>query len=398
MKKLSGLRIIAVLFIAIAFSSFSVVKAKEKTETKNPSDLSDYQPDESVYDEITREIKLDNALFSARKVEGLEISITDIFSSVKSGNIDDVKNTVLSSIKKIFVKEILEDKEMLLMVLLISLIGSIFVKLSGNFGNGFVSEQGFYVSYMLITSLLLSAFIVSMEVVRKALKHIINFVKIIVPVYGLAMNFVGSRHMAIGLYELVILGIWLVEIAISTIILPMIKFYVVVSLLNNVNKEDNFSKLCKLIGKTVSWMLKSIVVFIIGISFIKNLLEQQNDILGKYSLNKIISMIPGGGMSAVITGTFFKAGIVIKNSVGITGIIVIVIIVITPVIKTLVIMLMIKLVAAVLQPIGEKRYVNGIDAIAKGIGLLLQVVGSSAALFMLIIAIMAFGTASWTGY
>ena len=43
-----------------------------------------------------------------------------------------------------------------------------------------------------------------------------------------------------------------------------------------------------------------------------------------------------------------------------------------------------------IQPIGEKRYVDGVETIAKGNQLLLQVLFSSVVLFMLTIAIVAY--------
>ena len=59
-------------------------------------------------------------------------------------------------------------------------------------------------------------------------------------------------------------------------------------------------------------------------------------------------------MGALITGTFLRAGVVIKNSIGIAGIIVLGIIALAPVLKTFIIMMLIRITAAMLQPIGEK--------------------------------------------
>ncbi|MCM1272844.1 MAG: stage III sporulation protein AE [Clostridium sp.] len=369
----------------------------EEVQENNGDGTEDYSgyhydiPDET-YNDIYNSINLYKA-DSLLKQSGINnVSLADLFTGIKNGDMAYVRQCIFLIIRNVTIEDILLNKEFLLQLIIIALLGSIFVRLAGTFGNGFVGEQGFYVTYLMITSLLLSSFLTSLDTVSNAIDHIIDLVSIIVPVYALSMNFIGSNATSVGMYELIMLGIWLVQVVISGVVLPLIKFYVIVALINNINKEDSFSKLCKLIRNIVGWLLKTIIVFIAGLSLIKSLLEPQMDILGKHSLGRFISAIPGGGMGAVITGTFLKAGMVIKNSVGVTGIVIIGIVTLTPVIKTFLVMLMIRITAAMLQPIGEKRYVDGIESLAQGMSLLLQTIGSSAALFMLTIAIMAFAS------
>jgi hypothetical protein len=45
-----------------------------------------------------------------------------------------------------------------------------------------------------------------------------------------------------------------------------------------------------------------------------------------------------------------------------------------------------------IQPVGDKRYVEGVETLAKGMVLLLHTIGSSVVLFMLTIAIMSYAT------
>ena len=130
----------------------------------------------------------------------------------------------------------------------------------------------------------------------------------------------------------------------------------------------------------------------VGLNIIKSLIDPQIDALGRNSVNRIISAFPGGGMMSVLTGTFLGAGMIIKNSIGIAGIIILGLIVLFPIIKTFLIMLTVKIVAAMVQPVAEKRYINGIETLSQGVALLLQALGSSVVLFVLTIAIMAFAS------
>lgn len=395
MKKL--LLKLVFLIVVFAFVSETEVCAYSGTEeyentgdTTNPYEDLDYDKAyQEIYDilqikDIEREIKENNI--------GENISLSAIIDGVIRGDGKDVTKHIFFAVEDIFVGELVANKSLMLQLILIVLIGSVFVNFSGSFGNAFVSENGFYVTYLIITSIMLTSFSITMELVSSSIEKILVLIRILVPLYGLAMNFLGRMSTSAGMYEIILVGVWLVQVLILKFVIPMIKFYVIISLVNNLNKEDSFSKLCKLIKNLVSWLLKTIVVFIAGLNIIKSLIEPQIDAMGKNTVNRIISSLPGGGITSVLTGTLLGAGAVIKNSIGIAGIVLLLLIVLAPVIKTFLVMMAIRITGVLIQPVGEKRYVEGIEALASGMSLLLQTIFSSVVLFVLTIAVMAYAS------
>lgn len=335
-------------------------------------------------DEIERQLDEENIDI------GMDFSL--VISEISKGNIEEVIQVFREGLGNILVGELSANRKLMIQLISIVLLGSIFMHISGSFGNGFIGENGFYVTYLIITSILLLSFNIALDVVSSTIETILIFIRIMVPLYAVAMNFVGHASVSMGMYNLIMFGVWIVQALILKFIIPMVKFYVTLSFVNNLNKEANFSKLCQLIKTSVSWLLKTIVVFVVGLNIIKSLIDPQIDALGRNTINRIISSFPGGGMMSALTGTFLGAGMVIKNSIGIAGIIILGIIVLFPVLKTFLIMVTVKLVAAMIQPVAEKRYVSGIETLSHGIGLLLQALGSSVVLFVLTLAIMAFAS------
>ena len=349
--------------------------------------------DSDAYDEIYDMLNLDK-ISDELSASGLgdRINFRDIISGIQSGNTEYVGNMLFGAAKSVLTDDLLANKTLMLQLVSIVLLGSIFVNLSGSFGNGFISENGFYITYLIITSIMLTSFSFTLTLVSDSIGKILTLIRIIVPVYALAMNFVGHTTAGVGMYEVILVGIWLVQVLIIKFIIPMIKFYVIISLVNNFNREDSFSKMCQLIKNIVGWLLKTIIVFTAGLNIIKSLIEPQIDALGRNTVNRIVSVIPGGNVMSVLTGTFLGAGMVIKNCIGVAGIVLLAIVVMAPVIKTFLLMLTVKLTAVMIQPIGEKRYVEGVESLAQGMSMLLQTLASSVVLFMLTIAIMAFAT------
>lgn len=365
---------------------------KNNTYEDNAYENNTYENDIDEDDlmEILEIDKLQKELY-ANNLTG-NINIKKLINELSKGDFASVKSLVIEEIKNITIGELGVNRKILFELVSIILIGQIFVNLSNSFGKSFVSENGFYVTYLIMTSIMLTSFSITLELVSNAIERVLMLIQIITPVYVVALNFVGHGVTSAGMYEIIMVGICLVQCVILKVILPLIKMYVIVSMVNNLNKEDSFSKMCSLVKNIVEWMLKTIVIFIAGLNVVKGLVDPQIDAIGRDNVNRVISALPGGGVASVLTGTFLGAGLVIKNSVGLIGIILVLLLIMFPVIKTFLIMLVVKITAAMVEPIGEKRYSSGIDSLAKGTMLLLKALISSAVLFVLTMAIMAYVT------
>ena len=321
---------------------------------------------------------------------GIYIDFSKLLDDVVHGNSKHVKELLFNMIKEIFVGELILNKNLMFQIVTIVLLGSIFVNLATSFGTGFVSENGFYITYLIITSIMLVSFVSTMDMVQATIENVLTTVKIMVPLYALAMNFVGQTVSSVGMYEMVMVGIWIVQVIILRFIIPMIKFYVIISLINNLNQEDSFSKMGILVMNIINWVLKTVVYFIVGLNIIKGLIEPHIDALGRNTVNRLATLVPGGGIISALTGTFLGAGVVVKNSIGVVGIVILICVVMIPIVKLMLIMLTVRITSVMIQPIGEKRYVEGVESLAKGNQMLLHTLFSSVVLFMLIMAIVAY--------
>lgn len=321
---------------------------------------------------------------------GIHIDFSKLLDDIVHGNGKHVRELLFAMIKEALVGELILNKTLMFQIVTIVLLGSIFVNLATSFGTGFVSENGFYITYLIITSIMLVSFVSTMEMVQSTIENVLTTVKIMVPLYALAMNFVGQTMSSVGMYEMVMVGIWIVQVIILRFIIPMIKFYVIISLINNLNQEDNFSKMGILVMNIINWVLKTVVYFIVGLNIIKGLIEPHIDALGRNTVNRLATLVPGGGIVSALTGTFLGAGVVVKNSIGVVGIVILICVVMIPIVKLMLIMLTVRITSVMIQPIGEKRYVEGVEALAKGNQMLLHTLFSSVVLFMLIMAIVAY--------
>ena len=350
----------------------------------------------SIYDAIFEELNLDE-LERALNQEGVATSmpVSEMVKKQVEGDSKSVFSALLATISQVFFGELQKNKSLLLELVGIVLIGSIFVNLSNSFAGGFISENGFYITYMLMTSLLLTSFSMAYTITLAALDKVLVAVRLLVPAFLLVLQFVGHAATAGGTYNLVLIGIWLIQAVIIRLVLPLIEFYVIVSLVNNLQKEDSFSKLCELVQSLIKWILRTIIIVVVGLNVIKGLLEPQMDRIGKSAVNRALTAIPGSVVS-VLAGTYLACGMIIKNSIGVTGILILSGICLAPVIQLFLLMFTVRITTALIQPMGDKRYVDGTAALAHGIGMLMQALASALVLFIITLAIMT-GVTNGTG-
>jgi stage III sporulation protein AE len=132
---------------------------------------------------------------------------------------------------------------------------------------------------------------------------------------------------------------------------------------------------------------------ITGMQIVQCLLLPATDQARNSNFSKSLAAIPGLGASArALTNTLFQSAVVVKSAIGIAGMLLLVSIVLLPLAKLLGFILSYQLLAALLQPIANKRLSALISAAAQSVKLLFQGLVTSTALFLVCIAVVTAAT------
>jgi stage III sporulation protein AE len=214
--------------------------------------------------------------------------------------------------------------------------------------------------------------------------------KALIPSYFLSVAIVSSAGTSMVYYQVTMFLITFVDVLLIKIVIPMINIYLIVSMANNLSKEDFLSKLAELLSIVIKWSLKTLLGVVVGYNAVQGLILPVADSIKKSTLLKLASAIPGvGDVLGSVTESVYGAGILLKNAIGVAGVVVILLICAVPIIKLAVSALIYRVSSAAVQPISDKRMLNCITASADAAALLLQAVVVSAVLFLLTITIIA---------
>ncbi len=318
-----------------------------------------------------------------------EFSFRDTVVQLLRGELPVSPENIWEWIRMYVFREISEQKEMILQVLIIALISSVTSNFIRVFDNAQIAEISFYMIFMLISVLMIRSFSLLNELVKRSCEAITDFMELLMPPYLMTVIFSSGKRTGIGMYEITVFGIQWVQILIMKVILPGITLYMSFLILSQMSKEEYFSKLASFIEMIICWILKTIFGLTAGMQAVQCLIAPAVDRLNHSAAKRVASMIPGVGTvfdSAAETVT--GAAIVLKNAVGIAGIFVLLFLCMTPVLKLAVTMILYRLLSAILQPICDKRLVEGIESIARGAGLLLRALMISVSAFLISLAMI----------
>ena len=158
-------------------------------------------------------------------------------------------------------------------------------------------------------------------------------------------------------------------------------------------KEEHFSRLCKTLEGVIKFLLKGFLSVLLGVQLIQSMILPAVDSMKNTVLQKGMSAIPGigSGLNSAMTMVIGSA-VVIKNSIGAVGILVLIVIIVPPVIEITAVVLTYLLAGIMIQPISDKRITGAMDAVIQSGKLMLSMIFTMALLFILSVALIAFST------
>ena len=382
-----GKGIILCIFIVILGCFFSP-RTVYATEIRDKDEQAELQKEaeETIWKEFEfSEIEdLLDDIFPEKKTD-----FQDLIKKMLSGQTEPSLQVIGEMISDQFFYEWKSSKAGMVHILLIVIVAAVFTNFSNVFQNQQISEISFYVLYLLLITIGLNSFRILIVSASENLERLIGFMKVLGPVYFLAVAFAAGSSTSILFYNLVLLLIYLVELVILNFLIPFVQVYIVVKVMNNLSEEDYLSKFAELCETVIAWTLKTLLAGVTGVNIIQGLLSPAIDSLKRSVVGRSAEAIPVvgdaiGGVTEVMLGT----AVLIKNGIGVAGALVCIGICLVPIIQMAVVTLLYKLIAAMIQPVSDKRRVGCISSIADGAQMLLRIIFTTGVLFLLTIAVV----------
>ena len=311
-----------------------------------------------------------------------DIDLNNILNQAIQGKVDN--KTIFQKILKLLGAEVNTSLRTLISILVIIVIHGILKSITDSLENKNISQIIYFVQYILIVTLIMSNFTEIINLVKSTANDLVGFINMLMPLLLTLMIYTGSITTSSILEPVILFAINLIGNLIKDILIPVVFIIVIFSIISKISDRIQIEKLSKFLRSSVVWGLGVILTIFVGVVSLEGTLSSSIDgITAKTAKTAVSTVIPVvGKILGDVIDSVLGCGIILKNAIGIVGVIVVISICIMPIIKIAILCIMYSLASAIIQPIADDKIVKILDEMGGVFKLLLGILCSLSVLLI----------------
>lgn len=336
--------------------------------------------------EQQEEFGITNFIQDAQEYSGEFFEETDIDTILKNALKGEVDNSSLGKrILSLLGKEVLSGIRAVLTILVIVMIHSILKSISESLENENIAKLIYYVQYILIITVVMTNFSEIITMVRETCTNLVGFMNLLVPLLISLMLYTGSITTSGVLEPIILFMINFMGNIIQNVILPFVLIFASLVIISKISDKVQIDKIAKFFKSGIVWLLGIVLTIFVGVVSLEGTLSSSVDgITAKTTKAIVSSAIPVvGKILGDAVDTVLGCGIILKNAVGLLGVIIVIGICIMPVIKLTILTIVYKLLSGVCEPIADTKIVGLLDQIGDIFKILLAILCSISVMLII---------------
>lgn len=319
------------------------------------------ESEEEIMETTKEKFDINQFIEDAKSYTGEFLENTDlkqVLEQAIQGNIDN--KVIYGNILKLLGKEINLSIGTLVSILVIVVIHGILKSITDELENNNISQIIYFVQYILIVTLIMSNFTEMIKLVKETAEDLVGFINVLLPLLLTLMIYTGSITTSTILEPIILFAINLISNAIKNLLIPVVFIIVVFSIISKISEKVQIEKLSKFLRTGVVWVLGIVLTLFVGVVSLEGTLSSSVDgITAKTAKAAVSSVIPVvGKVLGDVVDSVLGCGVILKNAVGLVGVIVIIGICIMPIIKIGILSIIYSLSSAIIQPIADTKIVK----------------------------------------
>ena len=321
--------------------------------------------------------------------EAVPVSFEELVNRFISGESGGIKE-VFGEIGGWLLSNVTLPVEYGIRLLFLILFSALFSNLSKAFSREGTSHIGFLCVYLLMAVHAASGFASSLVTASEGMDNLCGFVGVLLPMYCISIAVVTGSVTAAGYYQGTAFLLSFFEVLVRCCLLPLTQAYLLLAFASCMQKKPVFGRLLELIVSLFSWIRKTLLGIALAFGAVQGILAPAIDGLKRTAAVQSASVIPGVG--DLINGaweTVMGAGVVLKNSIGLVGVVFLLLVVAIPLVKLALQYLVYRVLAAVTEPVTQELTERFLLHMGTAQRLLLETLALGVLLFLLILVVMS---------
>lgn len=282
--------------------------------------------------------------------------------------------------------EIVESKKLIAEIIAIAAFAGL-ISLMQPSSSG---DAAYYTCYALMSAAVIRLLTKTAGYAVEVICGICDFITKLAPVLLGLMAASGSVTSAAAFSPVLSGAVYVFSLFTERFITPLIYLSAILAIAGNISGRVSLAGLNRLLRSVIKWVLTALLTIFTGLCALYGFNAPVLDAVGakavKFAVGSLVPVV--GGLLADATDTVLGGTRILKNAVGSAGMLCIISAAAVPVIKLWVILFMLRLSAALSEPICDKRMSSMLTDAAGSVSMLCSVLLTAVMLFLITIGIM----------
>ena len=312
-----------------------------------------------------------------------DIDAKELLNTAITGKIET--KGIWRGVLNILGKEVSSTIKIIGSILVIIVIHSILNSIVEGLENKGVSQIIYYVQYILIVTIVMSNFSDILKMAKDTIQNLTGFMNTLIPILITLMVTTGNITSAGFVQPLLLFIMLFISNIMEMIVLPILLVATALTIISNLSGRIQIDKLSKYFKKSIVWFIGIMLTIFVGILSLEGTLSSSVDgITAKTVKATVSSAIPVvGKILGDTVDTVMGCANILKNAVGIVGVVIILEICAMPIIKLAVLTGLYKLMSALCQPIADEKIVKLLDGLGDTFKILLAILFSISTMLLI---------------
>lgn len=286
--------------------------------------------------------------------------------------------------------ELLLNAKLLGAIILLTVFSMILQNIQSAFENNSVSKVAYAITYLVIFILAINSFHTAMEYAREAISNMVNFMVALIPLILALMATMGNITSVSLFHPFIIFLINTSGILIYSVVFPLLFFSSVLGIVSAFSEQYKVSELANLFRNVAVGLLGIFLTVFLGVVSVQGATSAVVDGVtikaAKFVTGNFVPVV--GRMFTDATDTVIGASLLLKNTVGLAGVVILILLCAFPALKVLSIALIFNIAAAILQPLGQSSVITCLKVIGKNLMFVFAALATVCLMFFLGITII----------
>jgi len=295
-----------------------------------------------------------------------------------------------TGILQFFFQELMLNGKLLASLLFLTLFSTLLQSVQNSFENPVISKIAYLVVYLVLLTLALESFRQVIDYTIEAIDRMSSFMIGLLPLLlGIMASF--SHLMSISFFHPIIVA--LVQssgLLVKFLLIPLFTSSALLLIVGSLNETYKVDQLAELLRKTGLAVMGIFLTIFLGVISVQGTVTAVQDGVtmktARFVTGNFVPVV--GRLFTDATDTILGASLVLKNTLGIAGVVILLGIAVFPALKVFAIAVIYKMAAALLQPLGDGPIIRAMDVVSRHIMYVFAALLMVSMMFFLVIVIM----------